>query len=85
MPGGRLCDRVLSTPVERFRILIELIGIYNIKHMYSFSILPNTNRCPPFISACQGLSELTLKINTEEDGDSFFSLCPRRARLVQAS
>ena len=27
-----------------------------------------------FISACQELSELTLKINTEEDGDSSFGL-----------
>ncbi len=26
-----------------------------------------------FISACQGLYELTLKINTEEDGDSFLT------------
>ena len=28
--------------------------------------MSKTNRCPPFISACQGLSELTLKINTED-------------------
>ncbi len=36
--------------------------------------LPNSrvNGSPPFISACQGLYELTLKINMEEDGDSFF-------------
>jgi hypothetical protein len=37
------------------------------------------------ISAGQGLSELALKINTEEDGDSSFGLYPRRSRLVQAS
>ncbi len=35
----------------------------------------------------RGLSELTLEINTEEDGDSSvgLSVCPRRPRLVQVS
>ncbi len=42
------------------------------------------NGSPPFISPYQGLSELTLKISMEEDGNSSFGFYPQRSRVIQA-
>ena len=80
--GGLLVRQGL--PAVYHRVISRPLGIR--EHLLPTRVLMSLDQpMSPYISACQGLSELTLKINTEEDGDSSVGLCPRRPRLAQAS